>query len=68
MNYPVYDIEREHKFAVINKNLIDLKNLIGPVYSIENAHHFKEINKIESDLKILAGPVITLKMPTNIMK
>merc|ERR1719260_33280 len=51
LNYPVYEIDREHKYAEIHKNLIEIKNLCGPVYSIENQHHFNEIEKAIEGLK-----------------
>ena len=57
MNYPIYDIPREHRFSEIQKNLVEIKNLRGPVYDIDHMNSFYEVEKLVHDLKSLTGPV-----------
>ena len=60
MNYPIYDIPREHKFNEIQKNLVEIKNLRGPVYDIDHMNSFYEVEKLVHDLKSLTGPVYNI--------
>ena len=54
---PVYDINREHKYAEIKENIVELKNLQGPVYAMERAHQYDgQMDKVEHE-RALNGPV-----------
>ena len=61
LNYPVYDVQRAHKFNEIHSNLIEIKTMSGPVYTTEHDHHFNEIGNIINDLKTLSGPVYSVE-------
>ena len=55
---PKYDIDNEHEFSEIFKNVEQLKELVGPVYEFgESGHHFNELNKHVESLKTLMGPI-----------
>ena len=58
LNYPVFQINNNHSFQGVIKNVEDLHKLYGPHYDIPNRdHHFNEIWKHVDDLKQMAGPV-----------
>ena len=54
---PIFEIERDHHFAEIEKHLATLKDLQGPVYEIDREHHCNEIAKHVSGIQNLVGPV-----------
>ena len=61
MKYPVFNVDRDHKFDIVQKNLDDLKTLAGPVYKVEHDHNFKYIETMLNDLKSLNGPIYAVE-------
>ena len=54
---PVYNIERNHNFAEIDKQIVDLKSLSYPVFNIEHEHKFQDLVKDVATLKEMSYPV-----------
>ena len=54
---PVFNIERAHHFAEIEKGIDKMKSLTGPMYEIERKHNYSEIEKRCEKLEKLEGPV-----------
>ena len=57
LNYPVYDIQRQHAFVDMTRQMESLVSLKGPVWQIMNDHNFREIFTEQPNLKGLQGPI-----------
>ena len=53
----MFNIERAHHFAEIEKGIDKMKSLTGPMYEIERKHNYSEIEKRCEKLEKLEGPV-----------
>ena len=57
LNYPVYEIEREHHYTDLGRQLESLKQMNYPVREgVEFSHQFNEIQRKVVSLRNLTGP------------
>ena len=62
LNYPVYEIEREHLFPDLGRQLDSLKQMTYPVREgVEFSHQFNEVQKKVVSLRNLTGPFFDIE-------